>query len=292
MKTFPILLALVLAVFSRASAQVTVEVVLNQEQFLQGESMPVAVKIVNQSGRQIHLGAEANWLVFNVESADGLVVLKNGEVPVAGEFDLESSQQGTRRVDIAPYFTMSHPGRYKVTATVFVKDLSVQATSAPETFDIISGSKLWTQDFGVPATNGAPEMRKYSLMQAAYVRMGMRLYCQLSDAADSRIYRTSLLGQTVSFSVPEAQVDRHSMLHVLWQSDAQGFSYCLVNPVGMVERRETYDDMGTRPRLAVNASGEVLVVGGVRRPKAGEIPVIQSPVATPAPTSAPAPTGK
>src|SRR6185295_15451530 len=108
--------------------------------------MIVATKITNQSGRPLHFGADANWLTFSVESQDGFVVIKNAEVPVKGEFDLESSQMGTKRVDIAPYFSMTRPGRYKVIATLRIKDLSAQTASLPKTFDIISGAKLWTQE--------------------------------------------------------------------------------------------------------------------------------------------------
>ncbi|MBW8864735.1 MAG: hypothetical protein JF609_07395 [Verrucomicrobia bacterium] len=157
-------------------------------------------------------------------------------------------------------------------------ELSAQTTSAPQTFDIITGATLWTQDFGVPATNGTPEMRKFTLEQASYLNSHMRLYVQLSDAAEARIYKTVALGQTVSFSRPEAQVDRNSMLHVLWQSGAQSFNYCMVDPVGTVERQEIYDDLNSRPRLVVNDNGDMLVAGGVRRPEPGEIPAIQAPV--------------
>src|SRR5882724_6682689 len=129
MKTFPILLALALAAFTRASAQVSVELELGQEQFLPGESMVVAAKITNRSGRPLHFGADANWLTFSVESTDGFLVIKNSEVPVTGEFDLESSQMGTKRVDITPYFAMTRPGHYRVTATLRVKDLSAETPS-------------------------------------------------------------------------------------------------------------------------------------------------------------------
>ena len=282
MKTFPIVLILVSLVFSRASAQVDVEVALQQEQFLAGEALPVAVKITNRSGRQLHLGASADWLTFSIESADGFVVIKNSEVPVVGEFDLESSQMGTKHVDLAPYFVMSKPGRYKIIATLRVKDWSAQTASPAKSIDVISGAKLWSQDFGVPATNGVPEMRKFSLEQANYLHAQMRLYVQLSDVQEARIYKTSSLGQTVSFSRPEAQIDRTSQLHVLWQSGAQSFNYCVVNPDGTVARREIYDDFNTRPRLTVSENGDVLVTGGVRRLKPGEAPAVNPPAETPA----------
>src|SRR5580658_10176204 len=145
MKTFTLMAALAVLVFTRASAQITLEVVLNQEEFLPGEAVPVAVKITNQSGQQVHLGAEMNWLTFTVQSSDGFVVEKTGEVPVLGEFDLESSQMGIKRVDIAPYFNLERPGQYTITATLRIKDWSAEMTSKAVTFDVITGSKLWSE---------------------------------------------------------------------------------------------------------------------------------------------------
>jgi hypothetical protein len=270
MKTIFLLLAGLLLAVMPATAQITVEVVTDQDQFLPGESLPVAVKITNRSGRQLHLGAEADWLTFSVESADGFVVIKKSEVPVVGAFELESSQEATKRVDLAPSFVLGKPGRYKIVAALRVKELSAQTASAPKTFDIINGAKLWSQEFGVPATNGTPEMRKYTLEQASYLRAQMRLYVQLSDAAESRVIKTRALGPSVSFSRPEAQVDRFSVLHVLWQTGAQSFSYCVVDPGGDFLRREIYDDFNNRPRLTVNESGDVQVIGGVKRAKPGD----------------------
>ena len=59
------------------------------------------------------------------------------------------------------------------------------------------------------------------------------------------------------------------------------FNYCLVNPDGTVAQQETYDYYNTRPRLAVNETGGVSVVGGVRRPKSAEIPLVKAPNALP-----------
>jgi hypothetical protein len=277
MKTF-LVSVLALLVFSRASAQVNVEMTLDQNQFLSGESLPVAVKITNLSGQPLHLGADPAWLTFNVESADGFVVIKNGDVPVTGEFDLASSQLAIKRADIAPYFVMSKPGRYHVIATLRIKDWSVEVSSPAKSFDVISGAKIWEQEFGVPsATNGAPEMRKYVLEQANYLAAQLRLYVQLSDAAESRIYKVFALGPMVSFGPPEAQVDRFGNLHVLWQSGAQAFAYTVVNPAGDIAHQEIYDYFTARPRLSVNDTGDVVVVGGVRRVKPVELPVVKAP---------------
>jgi hypothetical protein len=283
MKTF-LVVALAALVFVRASAQVVVEITMEQEQFLPSESIPVAVKITNRSGQPLHLGAEANWLTFSVESSDDFVVIKNSEVPVLGAFDLESSQMATKRVDLQPYFAMTKRGRYKVIATLRIKDWAATVSSVPKYFDVISGAQLWAQDFGVPSgTNTAPEVRKYTLEQANYLRSQLRLYLQVSDAAEARVYKVSALGPMVSFSRPEAQVDRVSQLHVLWQAGAQSFSYCRVSPNGTVLQRENYDCFASRPRLTVNEAGDVLVTGGTRRLQASELPAVTPPNELPAP---------
>lgn len=281
MKTFLVAVVLAVLVFSRASAQVSVELALEQEQFLPCEAIPLAVKITNRSGQQLHLGADAAWLTFSVESADGFVVIKNSEVPVTGEFDLESSQMATKHVDLQPYFSLNRSGRYQVTAVLHVKDWSTTVTSPAKHFDVVNGAQLWTQDFGVPTTNGVPEVRKYSLEQANYLRSQLRLYVRLSDAAEARVFKVTALGPMVSFGRPESQVDRESRLHVLWQGGAQLFNYCIINPDGVVAQRETYDYFSTHPRLAVDDNGGVVVQGGVRRPKSGETPAVKAPNALP-----------
>ena len=49
-----------------AMAQVSVEVILPQEQFLRDESLPAKVRVTNRSGQPIDLGAEPNWIVFTI----------------------------------------------------------------------------------------------------------------------------------------------------------------------------------------------------------------------------------
>ena len=276
MKTF--LLVLVLAVLTsfRAAAQVSVEITMDQEQFLPSEAVPVAVKITNRSGQQLHLGAAADWLTFSVESTDGFIVIKNAEVPVTGEFDLESSQIGIiKRVDLQPYFQMGRHGRYKVIATLRIKDWSASVNSAPKTFDVVNGAKLWSQDFGVPGvTNSQPEVRKFTLEEANYLRLQLRLYVRVSDQSESQVFKVTTLGQMVSFSDPDAKVDRTSQLHVLWQAGAQVFNYALINANGDVVRQAVYNNAGSRPRLVVNEQGEVSVAGGTRRMKPEDLPVV------------------
>ncbi|MGB7745905.1 MAG: hypothetical protein WBN75_01285 [Verrucomicrobiia bacterium] len=276
--------------FFSASAQVTVDVVLDQEQFLPSESMPVAVRITNRSGQPLHLGADASWLTFSVESVSGSMVVKKADVPVQGEFDLGSSQVATKRVDLAPYFELTRQGGYRITARVRIKDWGAEIPSSPRTFDVIDGAKLWSQTFGLPvpagATNRTPEVRKYTLEEANYLRSQLRMYMQVSDEPETHIFKIRALGPMVSFSQPEAQLDRLSHLHVLYQSGARVFLYSEVNPDGDIVRQENYDYVNARPRLHTDDDGNITVSGGGRRVKPEGMPVVQPPNEMPAPAPA------
>jgi hypothetical protein len=285
MKILRFTCALLLLALASASAQIKVEVTLTQNQFLANETLTAAVRVSNLSGKTITLGAEADWLKLSVESREGGIVSKLGEVPVVGEFKLDSSQAGTKRVDLAPYFSLVRPGRYTVRATVRVPGWEQEFTSTPAAFDIIQGAKLWEQEFGVPATNAAtlePEMRKYVLQQANYLKQ-LQLYVRVTDSGGDKTFNVRSIGRVVSMSQPETQVDAASRLHILWQNGARAFAYRVVNPAGEVLVQQTYDYTATRPKLRLDDSGKIIVAGGARRVTRDDLPAPapEKPVAKP-----------
>jgi hypothetical protein len=274
MKKSALLIALLLGAGS-LSAQVTVEASLDQEQFLSGEALPVTVRITNRSGQRLDLGAEQGWLRFSMDSSEGSVISKSGDVPLVEKFSIESGQRAVvRRVDVSPYFRFHKPGRYSVTATVHIPAWNRDVVSEPASFDIIAGSKLWEQEVGLPnpagVSNRAPEMRKYILHQANYLRKHLVLYVQITDSRGN-IHRVFPIGPMLSFGQPEPQVDRWSNLHVLYQNGPRAFSYSLIDPFGNVLARQTYD-YTTRPRLKADEDGHIKVVGGTRRVTSTDLP--------------------
>jgi hypothetical protein len=293
--------ALLLAALTPAWGQITLEVQMDQDQFLLGEAIPVRARVTNFSGRTLQLGAAEDWLTFTVESKDGLVVPKLGEAPVAGEFELPSSKVATKRADLAPYFGLSRPGRYAIVASARVPGLDHDLTSKPCNFFLIEGSRLWEQPFGVPQSAGtnAGESRKYVLQQANYLKGPIQLYLRVTDDSGARSLRVRQIGPMVSFARPEPQVDKDSNLHLLYQFGAQRFSYTVWDPDGERIKSQIYDYTGNRPRLRADGEGNISVVGGVRHPDASDIPPSKpeetnSPPVTatqapsqPAPTNAP-----
>jgi hypothetical protein len=282
MRTLALLIGFMASIWS-GYAQVTVEVVLDQDQFLPAEPMVATVRLINRSGQTLVLGVASDWLTFSMEAREGLVVSKIGDVPVGGEFVLPSSKVATKRVNLMPYFNLTQPGRYSVTANVRIQQWDREFNSQPKAFDIIQGIKLWEQVFGVPplpgTTTGDPELRKYALQQANYLKQ-LRLYARLTDAAESRVFRMLPLGAIVSFGRPEPQVDQKSNLHVLFQSGARTFSYCVIDPDGQVIARQTHDYTTTRPRLQVDVDGRISVAGGTRRLTTDDVPAAPPPTGT------------
>ncbi len=275
MKFYAWSIILLLGSLLAASAQLSVEVTQEHQQFLQGESLPVAVRITNRSGQTLHLGAEDDWLSFTIESRDGPVVPKVGDVPVKGAFELESSLVATKRLDLVSYFAPMAPGHYGIVATIHVKEWNKDISSPPTSFDIIEGTRLWEQEVGVPpasgVSNSVPELRRYVLQQANYLRSQIRLYLRITDTY-GKTYRVFPVGQLVSFSRPEAQVDRFSHLHVIFQSGPSRFSYSAFDLDGTLLARQTFDYQGSRPRLRSDDDGTISVMGGMRRVTASDVP--------------------
>jgi len=279
MKITRLSLGLLLVSLSPLAAQVSVEVVLEQDQFLRDESLPVKVRITNRSGQTLNLGKEADWLRFTLESRDGGAVSRLGDAPVMGEFSLESSLAASKPVDLMPYFDLSKPGRYTVTATVKIKQWNQEVSSRAKDFEIVRGTKLWEQEFGVPVAAGPPEVRKYALQQANYLKR-LLLYVRLTDPDEGHVFRVFPVGPLVSFSKPETQLDKENNLHLLFQTGARSFAYAVVSPNGEVILRQTHDYTATRPVLRSNEAGKIFVAGGLRRAADDDLPLRSPPAST------------
>jgi hypothetical protein len=286
MKALLATLGLVMAAAHSVAAQgIAIELVLDQEQYLPGESLPVRVRITNFAGQNLALGKEEGWLTFSVEDSRHLAVPKQGAAPVKGEFSLEPSMSGTKRVDLSPYFDLTTPGRYYVTATVTIPQWGQALSTKATTFDVIKGSSLWEQDFGVPGTGDGgslPEIRRYALLQTLHSK-ALRMYFRLTDSRERQIFKIYPLGQMVSFSNPEPQIDKFSNLHVLYQSGGRYFVHCLMNPDGVLLARETYEVAATRPVLRAEKDGRITVMGGERRFMSDDLP---PPLSSTAPANA------
>ena len=260
---------------THGQAQVDVEISVAQEQFLRDEPVSVKVRITNRSGQTLHLGEGNDWITFAVE-ANGRPAQHIGEPAIAAPFELVSAHTATREFNVQPWFEMSSPGRYTVSATLRIKQWQREVAGKPKAFEITPGARLWEQSVGLPTSGGVPETRRFILQQANY-RKQLKLYVRVSNEPDTFAFQVQPLGPLVSFGQPEAQVDEQSHLHVLFQTGARSFQYAVITPNGELTSRQTYDYSSTRPSLRLNDDGKIVVAGGNRRMAANDLPAASVP---------------
>ena len=254
---------------------VSVEIEMDQLYYLPHEMLIANVKVTNYSGQTIRLGNDHNWLTFNIEGRNNRIISPLETVPVVGDYTLDSSKVGVKPVDLAPYFDLSKPDHYTIRAVVNIPQWRQTIQSQPAKFDIITGTKLWSQDFGVPplpeSTDARPDVRQYSLIQTIHQRRLM-LYCRVSTLDGGKVFRVFPIGPMVSFSKPEPQLDKYSNIHVLYQTGARRFTYSVINPDGLLIAREFHDYSNTRPALYGKENGHITVKGGIRKITPNDLP--------------------
>ncbi len=266
-----------------AQEQVTVEVLIDRDWYLADEALEVRVRVTNHSGQTLHLGKEADWLTFAVGSYDNKIVSRYGDVPMASQFVLENEDRGTTfRVNLAPYFGLDQPGRYRVVASVNFRELGLVAKSLPAQFDIRKGVTSWSHTFGVPKSagdpDGPPEVRKYLLQSAS-----TSFYLRLTDQTGAKVFKVLPLDGAVAYSKPQTQVDKASNLHLLYRSGSQSFSYWVIDPDGTLLLRQTHVYHADRwPKLKKDEQGGIVVKDGARKPSATDLPAPGGPGLPPA----------
>ncbi len=280
MKRFVFWLAILACAAGTARGQVsgvTAELILEQDQYLPDEDLQLKVHLTNRSGQPLTLGQDDGWITFDISGEGNFIVAKLAEMPVRGEFTLQTGQSGTRALNPTPYYDFHRPGHYRIGATIKLEQWGEQITCKPVGFTVANGVALpglANLEIGLApppgTTNARPEIRRFSLLKVVYLNE-LKLYFRLTDEHGHTL-RVFPLAPMLSFSEPEAQIDRKNNLHVLLQTGARSFTYSVVGPEGRLLARQTYDYTQSRPELRETDDGGVYVGGGVRRLAESDLP--------------------
>jgi hypothetical protein len=280
MKKIGLLAALSLLAASTVQAQlngVTAELKLDQDQYLPGEDLQLKIRIMNRSGQELILGTDNNWIALSITGENNAPCAKLGDMPVEGEFSLHTGEVGSKPLNPTPYYAIRRLGRYRISARIRIPQWQQEIDCKAVSFTVSEGMalpNLANLQFGMPlpagASNTAPEVRRYSLLKVSYIKE-IKLYFRLTDSA-GKVLRVFPIAGMTSFSDPEAQIDGGNNLHVLHQTGARSFNYCVINPEGQWVLRQTYMYTDTRPVLRVAADGQIFVGGGVRLLSSNDFP--------------------
>jgi hypothetical protein len=258
-----------------------------QDRFLPGESLEIEVRIRNLSGQPVTFRPEDDWLNITIWSlikstGEGAPVAQFKPVRIRETFTIPHTKAIRARVDVAPCFDLSRPGRFRLDAALTHATVREPVRATPLLFEVVPGSRLWEQTFGFRPldADAPPEQRKYTL-QKMTTKTEARLYVGVSDAEDQFVFRQVSLGRAANSDNPQRRLDRLSNLHVIHQIGPRTFTHTVINPRGDVLRRMTYDSQAAniRPTLKPDEEGRVTVVGGVRVPRADDIPANPAPPA-------------
>jgi hypothetical protein len=273
MKIFYILAGLLFAVVRSTLAQVDVEIIMPQDQFLPNENIPVRVRIINHAAETLSFDT-TDWLSYAVEARNGEIMEKAPRVVAPHGFEIKAGEMATTRAEVSPHFQLAKTGRYSISTTVTIKEWGKTFASKAVFFDLVHGNTIWSQDFGVPqSTNStaAPEVRKYALVQAT-LKNQLNLYLRLTDTTEEKIYLLKQLGVMMSFSNPKGLTDSYNFLHVLYQSASRQYRYMVIDPNGEIILRNTYAYTESAPHMKVEQDGSVSLLGGARLVAENDIP--------------------
>lgn len=266
------MIGLCLACAGSGMAQVKLELLLDQRQYLLKEPLELGIRLVNQSGQTLTIPG-TNWLSLTVEDRDKFVVKTLAEMPAPQPVTIESTFMATQWIDIGDAFDFRENMSYQLNARVRIEQWGEDVYSKPVNFEIIKGTVLWHQQFGVPSEPGSPpQMRKYILQQANYLNE-LQLYVRVTDLTERIIFKARRLAPMLLISQPEAQIDGLNRLHVLTQFGMRQFMHLCVDAGGDLLLRNTYEASGgVRPVLKTTEAGGVFVKGGLRLLRQDDIP--------------------
>jgi hypothetical protein len=258
-----LVLTLLLAAPVSATAQLSISLTLDRQAFILYESIPVTVRITNNSGRPVLLEDTPEgrpWLSFQVTTSDSVIVPATGLLLDEGSLSVPPGQAIARRVDLLPLHEIRARGTYRAQAVLETGHSKVVST--PVRFHVTAPREIWQQTVGLQSETGEVEQyRTYTLC----TRRGEdhdHLYVRVSDDAGGLIHGMIALGHYIPMGQPETRIDRHANLHLLFRSGPNGISYIRVAPTGQVVDRAVYTDYMSSPRLVAARDGFVTVSGG------------------------------
>lgn len=280
-----------LALARAQGVAVSAQLSLEQNQLLPDERMRLTLSILNRSGEVLKLGTQGDWLTFTVLGD------KNAQAPevgtdheyLAGETNVPAGMSASREFNLTPHFDFRQPGRYVVKATIKIPQWQQEIAVPPVAFDVVKGIRLENlpdiaMPVGVPLLTNqdgqAQVIRRYFL-EKSDATAGSKLYVRLTDATGSQTARLVPIGPFFSYTQPIVKLDRYNDLHVLHQTGARVSTYCVIDTLGQILLRQTYQYTDTRPLLREDGDGGVVVTGGARVVLPSDLPPAQEPPPAP-----------
>lgn len=276
MRRATFVLVLFLAFLTSAHAQLSVNLEVKRRTFLRHEPILVTISITNLSGRDIILQDGASpWFGFTVlHGSDQTVLSPRNPDYGLDPLDLKLGQSIKRTINLVDLYPISELGFYRVRANIYSSAHDKYFPSRTVTLDIEDGRTVWKQQVGVPDTfRNAGATHEYRVI-AAIGGSHNYLYVRVSEPDSGKVMGCYRIAPLLDSSQPDLQLDNTNTLHALVLVAPKTYKLTQIGVNGEVFGQWTYDAPKSRPALRRDETGNVDVVGGVRRaaPVAGATP--------------------
>lgn len=255
------------------AAQVSVELMLNQEKYMQYEPVYARVRLRNYSGQPLVFGKNEKLkgellleielnrrLIQPIESEDFSLI---GTVLMPGQ-----TSEFVFRVD--KYYKLTKPGHYTMHAYIRHKMLADMFRSRDCMMEITQGVELWKRTVGVPDVlaggrseeNRTKTMRMRTFSLRVMTEKSTRYYYVVVEDK-KRVYCVMRVGKEVSSAPRSQEVDMLSRLHVIVPVASKLYRYLVVNLDGKIEQQEMLKQDRSVPVLRRDPrTGQVTRIGG------------------------------
>lgn len=259
-----------MAFAAEASAQVSINLTVNNASFIQYEAIYAKVTLRNFSAHPLAFGESKDLhgsLKFEIEGPDGgFIKLSGGELPPMDGVILMPGATKTMTFILSKYYKLQQKGKYKVTSFIEHPQLTSAYESNACFFSIIAGNVILERSVGIPdfiqnSGGKAIKTRKYRIMDFFDGRN--KVYA-LSVEDDKTVYAVKRLGFDMGSTLkPNCEIDSLSRINILLPVSPKVFAYYVYGIDGALEKRDIYIKTTTTPTLVADKNdGTVMVVGG------------------------------
>ncbi len=260
-----------------AMAQVEVRTQFRQKQYLSCAPLSFDVVITNNLARPITLeNSETQpWLAIEVMDTKGHPIAARVKAPQFKNLTIPAGETLGRRIDVQPIYYVQRSGRYKIQAAVILEGR--RYTSGRTEVEVGNGRSAWKRTIALMPEPAETKPTKKDTVAAAappkdilrtlqLLRFsdenGQQLYYKMSDDQLEITYRCYTLGPTVASVEPQTLLQPTGELYVLHQASPENYFFTVIDSDGVPQLAENYTAVQSRPRLARDTFGNVVVIGG------------------------------
>lgn len=242
-----------------AHAQVEVNLKMGRNNYVSGESVPVALTVTNRSGQDLVFqgNSRGGWLEVVVNSLSGNPLTPLGQ-PAFGAVKIPLNQAMSRTIDLAQLYALQTAGNFSVHAIVRLPGYDSNGFGSNRlTFNMNSARPYWTQKVGLNGKAG--QTREFRVLEFNNGSKTM-LYAQVIDLRTGGALRTHPLGEVLMFRKPSVTLDNRQVMHILYLMSPEMWGHVRVAADGQLLGREMHKrGGGADPVLFTSRDGIVQV---------------------------------